>query len=623
MRNLSTLRALTLLTFVTIASAVLLPSAPGFQGSSDQPGLIPSTVGSHSISTAQILRPSIINTINPAVSKVNSPPLESAIKTPSRASIASIASAGPKKVDPFGEPPVSNPSNDPPENPHGPAAPTVPEALTSAQYLVDPEQPTAVAASAQVPEVPKAAKSSPSTIPPSESQPAVQSPNTPPEESPSVQGTGNQPTDNQPQAASASAPSNDNQPADSRTPEKQSSEPQGQSTTANIPQSETSSQSLTEEQAPNTIQEASDGQVQANSQAKGTTRPSIPDEDQVQVHPVLTADSSTYAYSIDSASHLIIGKETALPGGPAVTVNGVKIALAASADSIIVAGSTMPVQTSAPSTLPEFHLGNEVITANSASQYVVHGLTLLPGASAITIDGTPISLGPHATQVMVGSSTIKLHPANFANFPTLTVNGQLITANSADQYIVGGQTIRPGAPAVTIAGTPISIPADFQMTRPSSGIITAGSKAYPYTLNSAHDIVFASKTLVPGGSPITLGRETISEAADGSSMVIVSGGATRTQPLVYPVTPAGSLAFEGSYAFTSSNKFNSSVAPTSGLVASSASGSSLIITATGKPLPPINPTNLSGASNSFQIIRDKIGFTIVVAFLAMPAFWLR
>jgi hypothetical protein len=63
-----------------------------------------------------------------------------------------------------------------------------------------------------------------------------------------------------------------------------------------------------------------------------------------------------------------------------------------------------------PSALPEsvpapITVGGQIITANSVSQYIVSGQTLIPGGTPITIGGTPVSLGTSATNVVIGSST--------------------------------------------------------------------------------------------------------------------------------------------------------------------------------------------------------------------------
>lgn len=52
-------------------------------------------------------------------------------------------------------------------------------------------------------------------------------------------------------------------------------------------------------------------------------------------------------------------------------------------------------------------IGDLALKYNSASQYLLGDKTLAPGLPAITISGTPISLGPYpASQIIIGSSTI-------------------------------------------------------------------------------------------------------------------------------------------------------------------------------------------------------------------------
>ena len=227
----------------------------------------------------------------------------------------------------------------------------------------------------------------------------------------------------------------------------------------------------------------------------------------------------------DSASNYVIAGQTITPGAPAITISSTPISLDPLGTNIVIGTSTIALHGPEPSVLPSFTVGDEVITADSASQYVVDGQTLAPGAPAITVSGTPISLAASSAYVAVGSSTIPLQDGNALIPPTIVVNGQVITANSASQFVVGGQTLTPGAPAVTIHGTPVSVPAHVPP------FITVGSQAYPYAVDAAGDIVIGSQTIVPGGAPVTLSGETISEASDRSDLVLASGGVVTTEGL--------------------------------------------------------------------------------------------
>ena len=232
------------------------------------------------------------------------------------------------------------------------------------------------------------------------------------------------------------------------------------------------------------------------------------------------------------ASRYVVNGQTITPGAPVVIISGTPISLGPSAIHVVIGTSTIPLGELKSSTLPSFTIGNKVITADSASQYVVDGQALAPGAPAITVSGTPISLAPSEAYVAVGSTTIPLQNGNALFPPTIVINGEVITANSASDFVVGGQTLTPGAPAVTIQGIPVSVPADVLP------FITVGSHTYPYAFNSAGDIIIASQTVVPGGVPITLSGETISEASDRSDLVLASGGVVKTEGLAQLIVGA-------------------------------------------------------------------------------------
>ena len=306
--------------------------------------------------------------------------------------------------------------------------------------------------------------------------------------------------------------------------------------------------------------------------------------------PVLSVDSATYEYHIDSASNIIIASQTAFPGGPGISLSNIQISLASSANSILVDGTHLPIEAPAATAYPSFTFGGDLIGVNSESQYVVQGQTLIPGASALTISGTPISLAPSASHVVFGSDTIALaSPAPSGPLP-FTVGTQIFTANAASQFVAGSQTLVPGAPAITISGTPVSLASSAtqvivggstipilstispnpptaivngqtitansasefilggQTIVPGAPAITisgtpysfpsephlsimVGSKAVPLTVDASGDIVVGSNTLRAGGAPATVSGETFSEDAGSSDLIIASGTSTKTERL--------------------------------------------------------------------------------------------
>jgi hypothetical protein len=101
--------------------------------------------------------------------------------------------------------------------------------------------------------------------------------------------------------------------------------------------------------------------------------------------------------------------------------------------------------------------GGQIITANPTGGLVIDGQTLAPGGPAITVSGTPISLAPGATAIVVGSSTMPIIVGD-GNAPTvLTVGGQTIMENPGGAFVIGSQTLAPGGPAITVSGTRISL----------------------------------------------------------------------------------------------------------------------------------------------------------------------
>lgn len=283
----------------------------------------------------------------------------------------------------------------------------------------------------------------------------------------------------------------------------------------------------------------------------------------------------------DSASQYVVNGQTLTPGAPAVVISGTPISLGPSAKNVVIGANTVPLVELEPSALPSFTIGNEVITANSASQYVVNGQTLTPGAPAMIISGTPISLATAAKSIVIGTNTIPLENLQPSLLPPFTIGNKVITADSLSHYIISGQTLIPGAPAITVSGTPISlapssayiaidsttIPLQGPTTLPSAAptilvnghvitlnsdsryviagqtltpdasadgtpvsapsntnlFLTIASQAYPYAVDPAGDIVIASQTLIPGGPPVTIDGEKVEEAADGKDVVVGEG----------------------------------------------------------------------------------------------------
>lgn len=92
-----------------------------------------------------------------------------------------------------------------------------------------------------------------------------------------------------------------------------------------------------------------------------------------------------------------------------------------------------PVASSQPSVSVQT-LSTVVVAPTAPSGAIAIGSqTLVPGGAAITISGTPISLGTAATNVVVGSSTLGLGPAIVSGLGGTPI-GSSTTGGPVSQY---------------------------------------------------------------------------------------------------------------------------------------------------------------------------------------------
>ena len=102
---------------------------------------------------------------------------------------------------------------------------------------------------------------------------------------------------------------------------------------------------------------------------------------------------------------------------------------------------------------------------------------MAPGAPGVQVGGSLVSLNT-AGQLIVGSKTIALPngstilgaPSEVADLITTTIDGQVITAGPT-ALVMAGTTLTPGAPGLTIDGTLVSLNTAAQLV--------IGSKTIP------------------------------------------------------------------------------------------------------------------------------------------------
>ena len=139
-----------------------------------------------------------------------------------------------------------------------------------------------------------------------------------------------------------------------------------------------------------------------------------------------------------------IGSTSLSPGGPAVTVSGTVVSLDKSSH-LQIGSSTMDLTSQYPvATNDVVSVGGTAVTC-APTGFVVKGSTVSPGGSAVTINGTVMSLD-HSSHLQVGSSTVLLTAAAAPAAPTdnSTVSGAgLGSAGATPAGTAGGASSLP------------------------------------------------------------------------------------------------------------------------------------------------------------------------------------
>ena len=177
------------------------------------------------------------------------------------------------------------------------------------------------------------------------------------------------------------------------------------------------------------------------------------------------------AITANAASAFVIDSQTLVPGGQ-ITVSNTPISLATDGFHVVVGQVSTAALSPDPAHTNLITLGNQVYTAiYTGSKVTIAGTTLSPDA-VITIAGIPISLDPAsdptaAPSLIIGPATtfslVSPHPATTSAATTsdvkfLTIAGSVYTANTASDFVIDSQTLMPGGPGITVAGTLVSIP---------------------------------------------------------------------------------------------------------------------------------------------------------------------
>ena len=195
------------------------------------------------------------------------------------------------------------------------------------------------------------------------------------------------------------------------------------------------------------------------------------------------------SYSADESSDFIIDGQR-LTSGDIITANGTPISLPSAKEDIVIGTGIYPLilVTNTGPALPVFTLGGSTYTAEGSPK-------LVTASQAISYAGATTS---HAT-VPSSQATGENEPvivatqplSSYSALPVISFKGEAITQDPSPDYVINGQTLRPG-PAITADGTVISLPeAGSEMI---IGSFTQNLELPSSTDNSSPEFTFAGST---------------------------------------------------------------------------------------------------------------------------------
>ncbi|KAL6160862.1 hypothetical protein ACJBU6_00006 [Exserohilum turcicum] len=294
--------------------------------------------------------------------------------------------------------------------------------------------------------------------------------------------------------------------------------------------------------------------------------------------PVLTVGSSTLTPNA-ATQFLVAPGQTLTPGGVA-TIDGTIVSLAPLASFVVIGGSTQvlavdPALAQTTAKAPHLVFGGSTISAqttpdklNLAPTFVISDQTLIPGGAVVTVSGTTLSLESSGSVVVVNGvpSTIITQTGPAFPTPTIKIGDSVFSAlpqPTGPSFVVGGQTLVPGGPEITVSGTTLSLAssasfvvidgvkstltnaAPAQITAPP---LTVGDVTFRPLPGTGTAYLIGSILLTAGGSIVVSGT-TIS-LAPGATALVINGQTSSISPQAQPVVTNPPLLTIGTNTYT-------------------------------------------------------------------------
>ncbi|KAL8895187.1 MAG: hypothetical protein Q9207_008267 [Kuettlingeria erythrocarpa] len=318
---------------------------------------------------------------------------------------------------------------------------------------------------------------------------------------------------------------------------------------------------------------------------------------------------------------LVVGSKTIMPGNQD-SINGHEVSVGPS--NVFVDGKTIAFPEMTPPPAVPLDIGGVQVSRGSGKNVVIGDSTYKPGAQ-VTVSGHTVSVGSGEVEIDGTSHTIPGTPAG----SPLLVNGESILKASDGRVIIGTATLTPGSEttveghAISIATSAVVIDQSTYALPAQSGVVKTpdipGTPSMPpltvgkHTISKAANgaLIIGASTISPGNQ-VTIAGHTVSAApdrviVDDTTYTLPTAAGAVQSPAAGPITlPNGIVVTPGASAITLSSEKVISVFP---------DGKSLVIDGSTVNIPPPTTTTTSSAKSIFTVAGEvftaaQAGFAI-------------
>lgn len=261
--------------------------------------------------------------------------------------------------------------------------------------------------------------------------------------------------------------------------------------------------------------------------------------DGVEVNPSQTPTSISGVVAVNQGNSIVVASQIfqlpALPEPAPTTIAGQTIVPVANGVSIqgttvtgtmpaIFSGTTVSVDKShlyigskwyrLPTANPAavMTLVNGAVALPMSNAVSIHGTTLTAGAPAATFSGAAVSLDSSSNLIFNGTAQ-----ALPSSLQTTSESDQVTTINSVAVKLLpsgisaAGTALTPGAPAITVSGSPVSL---------NSTILADGTSSVPVLFANPQTLItiIGGQAIISAAPAVEIGRVTLSPGASGTTV---------------------------------------------------------------------------------------------------------